>query len=153
MALIKCIECDREISRSAKRCPDCGALVTLSEESSQPALKPSTVVYNQETDTFTGTMFLVVKLGMRSIQELGWKLDQVNETLGLVTFQTGISWGSWSGISCSINIEEVSTNSFSVTGSGKQNVRGTQILALNLFGEAESKARIAIDRMKSLASQ
>lgn len=36
-----------------------------------------------------------MKLAMRAILDLGWKLDAANETVGIVTFQTGISWGSW----------------------------------------------------------
>jgi hypothetical protein len=82
---------------------------------------------------------------------LGWKLDAANETLGIVTFQTGISWGSWNGVSCSLNIEEVSPSRFRVTGTGKQNLRGGQIIALNIGGEAQSKARKAIDKMRQLA--
>ena len=97
---------------------------------------PSSVSYDGPTDRFSGTMLLMVKLAMRAVQDLGWKLDQANEALGLVTFQTGVSWDSWSGISGSLNIEEVSPNAFRVSGTGKQNVRGGQMAALNLFGES-----------------
>jgi hypothetical protein len=90
---------------------------------------------------------------MRAVQELGWKLDQVNESLGMVTFQTGMSWGSWSGVSCSLNIEEVSPNTFRVKGTGKQNVRGGQLFALDLGGEAQGRARKAIDKMAELATR
>ncbi|MGA9852124.1 MAG: hypothetical protein WBR15_04270 [Gammaproteobacteria bacterium] len=107
--------------------------------------------YNRDTDTFKGSMVLMVKLAMRAVQELGWKLDQVNETLGMVTFETGISWGSWSGVSCSLDIEEVSPGIFRVSGTGKQNVRGGQMLALNIRGEAQGKAHKAIEKMKQLA--
>lgn len=148
MALMKCSECDREISDKAAACPGCGAPVSVALK--QPV--PAAVQYNRDTDTFTGTMPLMVKLAMRAVQDLGWKLDQANEALGMITFQTGISWGSWSGVSCSLNIEEVSPQTFRVTGAGKQNVRGGQILALNIGGEAQSKARKAIEKMKQLAS-
>jgi hypothetical protein len=96
-------------------------------------------------------MVLMVKLAMRAVHELGWKLDQANEALGMVTFQTGISWGSWSGVSCSLSIDEVSPNTFRVTGTGKQNLRGGQLIAINIGGEAQSKARKAIERMQKLA--
>ena len=153
MALIKCSECGREISDKAKTCPGCGAPVSidLQKEAVQP-LTPS-LDYNSDTDTFSGTMVEIVKLAMRAIQEIGWKLDQANETLGLVTFETGISWGSWSGISCSLNITEISSNMFHVTGTGKQNVRGGQLLALNIGGEAQHKVDKAIQKMKELATQ
>lgn len=148
MALIKCSECGREISDRAGACPGCGAPVAAA---GKPPEAPTSVHYNRATDTFSGTMVLMVKLAMRAVQDLGWKLDQANESLGLVTFETGMSWGSWSGVSCSLNIEEVSPNTFRVNGTGKQNVRGGQMGALNLFGEAQGKARKAIDTMKQLA--
>ena len=151
MALIKCSECGREISDRAEACPGCGAPVSAQREASPESPVPATVTYNRATDTFTGTMVLMVKLAMRAVQELGWKLDQANETLGLVTFQTSISWGSWSGVSCSLTIEEVFPNTFRVAGTGKQNVRGGQVIAMNIGGEAQSKARKAIDKMKELA--
>lgn len=149
MALIKCSECGRDISDKATVCPGCGAPVPGNfEEHSQV---PTSVHYNSDTDTFSGTMILVVKLAMRAVQELGWKLDQANESVGMVTFQTAISWGSWSGVSCSLNIEQVSPNTFRVSGTGKQNIRGDQLIALNIAGEAQKKARKAIEKMKQLA--
>ena len=42
-----------------------------------------------------------------------------------------------------INIEEISENKFRVTGTGEQNVRGGQLVAINIGGEA--------DKMKELA--
>ena len=152
MTLIKCTECGREISDKAGACPGCGAPISTSANTEPPQPKaPVSVHYNRNTDTFTGTMVLVVKLAMRAVQELGWKLDQANETLGMVTFQTGMSWGSFSGVSCSLNIEEVSPFTFHVTGTGKQNVRGAQSFALNIGNEAQGKAAKAIETMKRLA--
>ncbi len=151
MALIKCTECGREISDKAQTCPGCGAPIELLlNQNSDVNTK---VHYDKESDTFTGTKLLLVKLAMRAIQELGWKLDQANENLGLVTFQTGISWGSWNGVTCSLNIEELTQSNFRITGTGKQNLSGGQIIALNIGGEAESKARKAINKMKQLANE
>lgn len=106
--------------------------------------------YDQKTDTFSGTMPLMIKLAMKAIQDLGWKLDNANESIGLVTFQTGMSWGSFSGVSCSLNIEEIEQNRFSVSGAGKQNLRGGQLVAMD-FGEAKGRAQKAINKMKELA--
>jgi uncharacterized OB-fold protein len=106
IALIKCTECGREISDKAEICLGCGAPISVSVK--QQSHVPTTVHYNPATDTFTGTNILMTKLAMRAIQELEWKLDQANEAIGMVTFETGISWGSWSGVSCSLNIEEMS---------------------------------------------
>jgi hypothetical protein len=123
----------------------------LTREDQPKSLGPTAVSYQREADTFIGTMLLVVKLATRAVQELGWKIDSVNEGVGLVTFQTGMSWGSWSGVSCSLTIQEISGNTFRVTGTGKQNLRGGQLIAINLGGEAQGKARKAIDKMKELA--
>ena len=146
MALVNCSECNREISDKAAVCPGCGAPVAASQ--SAPA--PTAVHYDRSTDTFTGSMAGVVKLAMRAVQALNWKLDDANENLGLVTFQTGMTWGSWSGASCSLNIEEVAPNAFKVSGTGKQNIRGGQLVALNIGGEAQGKARKAIEKMQEL---
>ena len=149
MALINCTECNKEISDKAQTCPGCGAPVAVASE--VIAITPTKVSYNTSTDSFSGTKLLIVKLAMKAIQEIGWKLDQANEILGLVTFQTGVTWGSWSGVSCSLNIEEINENEFRVTGTGKQNLSGGQLIALNIGNEAQSKARKAIDMMKDLA--
>jgi hypothetical protein len=159
-----CPFCGESILVVAKKCKHCGEFldegVQVQPSGDRPGMwhagafqsaEPTKAKYNPGSDTFAGTMTLLVKLAMRAVQELGWKLENANENLGLVTFETGISWGSWSGISCSLNIEEVSENQFRVTGRGKQNVRGGQLLAINFGGEAESKVRKAINRMKELA--
>jgi DNA-directed RNA polymerase subunit RPC12/RpoP len=145
MALIKCTECGREISDKAQNCPGCGSPVSQKDE-------PTNVKYDSESDTFYGSMNLLVKLAMSAIQENGWTLEQANESIGLVTFKTSISWGSWSGVSCSLNISEVSPNTFRIVGTGKQNVSGGQLLAINIGNEAQSKAKKAIETMKRLAN-
>ena len=71
--------------------------------------------------------------------------------MGLVTFETGMTWGSWSGVSGSLSIEEVGENQFQVSGTGKQNVRGGQLIALNLFGEAQGKVAKVLEKMRELA--
>lgn len=154
MALIKCWECAREISDKASACPHCGAPAPGSSSAEPPPLvqAPTVVQYDRASDTFAGTMALITKLAMRAVQQLGWKLTTANDAIGLVTFETRMSFGSWSGVSCSLNIDEVSANRFRVSGSGKQNVRGGQLLALDLFGEAQSKADKAVATMKELAS-
>ena len=116
----------------------------------QEVSAPTAARYNPSTKTFSGTTLLLVKLAIRAIQQLGWKLDNANESLGIVNFETGVSWGSWSGVSCSLTIEEVSPNTFRVLGAGKQNIRGGQLLAID-FGEAKGRAMKAIEMMKELA--
>jgi hypothetical protein len=96
-------------------------------------------------------MVAMVKLAMRAVQDLGWKLSQANETGGLVTFETGrMNWHSWSGVSGSINVEEIAPGKFRATGTGMQNVRGAQLVAPFGSADAQKKANQVIIRMKSL---
>lgn len=150
MALIKCNECGREVSDKAQSCPGCGA--PIDKKMNEELHAPKSVKYNSETDTFAGTMNLLVKLAMRAIQEQGWTLENANENIGLVTFKTSMSWGSWSGVSCSLNITEISPYTFRITGTGKQNVSGGQLFALDIGNEAQGKAKKAIETMKRLVT-
>lgn len=146
MALIACGECGREISDKAAQCIGCGAPVEVTAD--RPALP--TEVRVEPDGTFSGTKALLVRLAAKGVMQLGWKLDAADEQSGLVSFTTGMSMGSWSGISGGIYIEELGGDRFRATGSAKQNVRGGQILALNLFGEAEKKVQRVIETMRSL---
>ncbi|MBR0936108.1 hypothetical protein [Bradyrhizobium jicamae] len=151
MALIKCWECARAISDKAMACPLCGAPANGSPSSEAAPTARVAAHYDSSTDTFTGTMALMTKVAMSAVMRLGWKLTAANEAIGLVTFETRMSFGSWSGVSCSLSIEEVAPNRFRVSGSGKQNVRGGQLLAIDFFGEAKSKVDKAIAKMKDIA--
>lgn len=152
MALIACSECGREISDKASACPGCGAPVHTIDTTPAKSSTPTSVAYDRATDTFSGTSSLVVKLAMRAVQDCGWKIDQANDAIGLVTFQTGMSWGSWSGVIGSLNVEEIASGKFRVTGTGKQNVSGMQLVAFNIGGEAQGKAKKVIERMKEIAA-
>ena len=160
MALIRCYECEREISDKATTCPGCGAPVAGRAVAAAPAPTapvpsapvPTRVQWDPRAKRFLGTMPLMVKLAMRAISALGWKLENANETIGLVTFETGMSWGSFSGVSVALNIEELSPHAFVVRATGKQNVRGGQLVAFNIGGEAQGRANKAVEKMKELAS-
>lgn len=112
---------------------------------------PVSVAYDQQTGTFRGTKLATVQLAMRAIQEKGWKIEQVNEGIGMVSFETGISMGSWSGITANIILEEISPNNFRVSGTAKQNLRGGQVAAFNIGGEAQNAVNEAIAQMRVIA--
>ncbi len=118
---------------------------------SRPSPDVVQTAYDPESDTFTGTIPLVTRLAARAIQQHGWYLGTVDEKAGLVTFETRISWGSWTGLSGSLSIREISPNKFKVSGAAKQNIRGFQLLSFDLFGEEQSTPLKAIETMKTLA--
>jgi hypothetical protein len=92
----------------------------------------------------------VVQYAIQAIQRLGWTVVNASDLTQSITFETKMSWGSWSGVTCTLSFAEVAPGSWRVTGGGKQNVRGAQLVAID-FGEANGKARKAIAQMKQLA--
>jgi hypothetical protein len=89
---------------------------------------------------------------VKAVQECNYKVDSADEVSGLVAFTTGMTMGSWSGVSGSIYFEEVETHRYQASGNAKQNVRGGQVLALDLFGEAKGKVQKVLQQMRQLAS-
>ena len=138
MALVKCEDCGRDVSDRAPACPNCGAPVSSIDEG-----KPDKVTV--DGDCFVGTRPLVVKLAVRAVQACNYKVDSADEASGLIAFTTGMTMGSWSGVSGSIYLKEVGPHRYRVSGNAKQNVKGGQVVALDLFGEAKSKVRKVVD--------
>jgi hypothetical protein len=144
MALIQCDDCGREVSDRAPACPNCGAPVV------SPLDKDAPDLVTTDGECFVGTKPLVVRLAVKAVQACNYKVDSADEAAGLVVFTTGMTMGSWSGVSGSIYIEEVGPHRFQASGNAKQNVKGGQLLALDLFGEAKGKVRKVVDQMRSL---
>ncbi|MEG3148406.1 hypothetical protein U1769_00815 [Sphingomonas sp. ZT3P38] len=94
---------------------------------------------------------MVLDLAVKAVQAARYKVDQINDGAGVVGFTTGMTMGSWSGVSGSIVLSETEPFTFQVTGTGKQNVRGGQIIALDLFGESKAKVEKVIREMQRLA--
>lgn len=91
-----------------------------------------------------------MQYAMKAVQDLRWTVVNANELTQSLTFETKISWGSWSGVTCTLYFEEIVPGRWRASGTGKQNVRGAQLVAMD-FGESASKARKAIERMKQVA--
>lgn len=102
-------------------------------------------------NTFNGTKADIMRLAVKAIQSKGWKLDQVNESFGMVSFETSMSLGSWSGIKANLILEEAGRpNLYRVTGTAKQNLQGQQVAAFDIADEAQSVVRAAIAEMRSI---
>lgn len=147
MALINCEDCGREVSDRAPACPNCGAPVAMAPD---PNLPTALLV---DGDDFLGTKAMVVGLAVRAIQACNYKVDSADEASGVVSFTTGMTMGSWSGVSGSLYIEEISPYRFRASGNAKQNVKGGQVFALDLFSEAKSKVQKVQEQMLRIASQ
>lgn len=145
MALVRCGECQREVSDKAASCPNCGAPVDVASSISAPK-EPSL-----EGGLIVGTSAMMVDLAKRAIERLNYRVDSTDATGGTASFTTGVTMGSWSGVSGTVSWEEHAPYRYKVTGRGKQNVKGGQMVALNLFDEANAKASNVITEMKRLA--
>jgi hypothetical protein len=108
-------------------------------------------VFDPKSGEFTGTKQLLARLAVKAVVDIGWRVDSSDEASGLVSFTTGMTWGSFSGVSGTIVVEERDAGQFSVSGTAKQNIRGGQLIAPNLFNEANKKVAKVIERMKQIA--
>jgi hypothetical protein len=146
MALIRCTECAKEISDKATVCPNCGAPV----DASAAVVAPETVGYSD--GEFVGTSAMLMELAKTAVGRVSYRLDSADAAAGTVSFTTGATMGSFSGVSGTVAWRETAPYRYEVTGGAKQNVRGGQVVALNLFGEANAKVERVIAEMKRLAS-
>src|SRR4051812_11612666 len=118
MALMKCDDCGRDVSDRAPACPNCGAPVASVYDRNAPD------EVSVEGDCFVGTKPLLMQLAVKAVQACNYKVDAADETSGMIAFTTGMTMGSWSGVSGSIFFEEVEPYRFRPSGNAKQNVKG-----------------------------
>ncbi|MGB7656238.1 MAG: zinc-ribbon domain-containing protein [Novosphingobium sp.] len=144
MALIRCLECGRDVSDQASACPNCGAPV----DTTLAPIAPNKVTYNN--GEFDGTSALIMEVAKSAVSQCNYRIDSADAVAGTLTFTTGVTMGSWSGVSGTIAWQETAPYRFKVTGHGKQNVKGGQVLAINLFDEANAKSRNVIEQMMRL---
>lgn len=91
-------------------------------------------------------------LGRSAVHACKYRVDSADDAAGTLTFTTGVTMGSWTGVSGTIIYREASPYLFEVIGSAKQNVKGGQVVALDLFGEAKGKVDNVIAEMRRQAS-
>lgn len=145
MAMVKCGECGREVSDKASACPNCGAPVDAETAFRAPE------ALSFENGEFVGTSPMIAELAKKAIANANYRVDNVDASAGTATFTTGVTMGSWSGVSGTISWEETGPYRFKVVGQGKQNVQGGQVVAMNLFDEANAKSNNVIREMVRLA--
>lgn len=107
--------------------------------------------FNSKVNKWNATLPQMMRLAAAAITDCGYTVTNANDTIGMISFETKMSWGSWSGISASIQVTEAEQCWFIVSGKGKQNVRGGQLVAFDLFGETDSVVNKVRQRMMQLA--
>ena len=113
--------------------------------------KKSKVTYSRSGNCFEGLLSDVVKLAMRAVVESKYTVENVNDSVGMISFKTGMTWSSFQGASCSITFVEIEEGKYMPQSAGKQNVSGAQLMALD-FGGAKQIAEKVIETMKKIAS-
>ena len=96
---------------------------------------------------FVATRKMMAALAKSAVQCCNYRVDAADDAAGTVTFTTGMTMGSWTGVSGTVVYREVAPYLFEVTGAAKQNVRGGQMVALDLFSEARGKVDNVIAEM------
>ena len=146
MARIRCEECGKDISDRADACPGCGA-----PRASATAAIAAPLVAGCDGELIVGTRAMLAELARAAVIDCGYRIDQEGEGASAIAFTTGMTMGSWAGVSGTVVWQETAPHHWQLIGSAKQNVRGGQVLALNLFGEAQGKIERVTGRMRDLA--
>jgi hypothetical protein len=98
------------------------------------------------TKVYKSTQAEIYSAAQRAIRDLGYKVDRLDRTNGLLTFKTGLSWKSWAGQEMSIMLIDVSSTEVEVSLSGKRNQTGV-IVQLYDWGEVNGIAKKVLDVM------
>lgn len=127
-------------------------------ESAPPTISPQApsndsqrkkVQFSTEMGAFVGDLSAIVKLAARAVAESGFTLQNANDSIGMVSFQTGMTMGSFQGATCSITFIEIDDNTYRPQTAGKQNLGGAQLMAIDMGG-ANKLAQKVVSRMVEL---
>jgi len=77
-----------------------------------------------ETKDYTKPASTIFDAATRTIQDLGYKIDSLDKTNGLINFKTGMSLRSWAGQEMSVLVLGNGDSASSVSISGKRNQTG-----------------------------
>lgn len=127
-----------------------GASEVAAGNAEAPPVQAAWTGYRRADNTFHGSLGTVVQYATLALSDLGWPITGTSEMARTLTFETPMSMGSWSGITGTLSFFEVGPNVWRVSGAGKQNVRGAQLVALDMGGANNAINRLLI-KMQAVA--
>lgn len=107
-----------------------------------------------EIRTYRASLDAVFAAGQRAVRDLGYKIDAIDRTNGLLNFKTGISWSSWAGQEMSAMFVDNSDGTIEVSVTGRRSQSGV-VLQVYDWGEAKkiaTKLLAEIDRLVKSAT-
>ncbi len=107
--------------------------------------------YRRADNTFHGSLGTVVQYATLAINDLQWTITGASEMTRTLTFETRMSVSSWSGLTVTLSFFEVAPNVWRVSGSGKSNVRGAQLVAPDLLGSVQTAIARVLTKMQAVA--
>jgi hypothetical protein len=108
------------------------------------------VSYSIDQEAFVGDLSAIVKLAVRAVAECGYTLQNANDSIGMISFVTGMTMSSFQGASCSITFIEIDDNVYRAQTAGKQNLGGAQLVAIDM-GSANKNAQKVVTQMIRIA--
>ena len=73
---------------------------------------------SSETKIYHKTLGQAFAAAQKAVRDLGYKVDTLDKTSGLLNFKTGMSWKSWAGQEMSVMIIDNGNGSVEVSVSG-----------------------------------
>jgi hypothetical protein len=99
-----------------------------------------------ETKNYPHPQEKIFTAALKAVRDLGYKIDNLDKSNGLLNFKTGMSWKSWAGQEMSVLILDNGDQTCSVDITGRRNAHGA-VLQVYDWGEASSIARKVFDRI------
>lgn len=109
---------------------------------------PEAPIFDEESGLFNANSTQMKNLATKALQAINYTVLSASEDV--VSFKTGMTWGSFSGVTGSLVFTEAKPYWFEVEASGKQNLSGGQLVALD-WGESKKIANKVLSRMKQFA--
>lgn len=101
---------------------------------------------SSETKIYHKTLGQAFAAAQKAVRDLGYKVDTLDKTSGLLNFKTGMSWKSWAGQEMSVMIIDNGNGSVEVSVSGRRNQSGV-VIQIYDWGEAAGIAKKVIAKM------